>query len=167
MCSDVSDARLNDLCVSFSAEAAAKGIDLVCVNPSKKDDYAKRMARLMATGFDDIVVLAPVPAVITDASQYLAPCGVMNIFAGVARGTLADLDLGDVYLKDARFIGHSASLMSDFQLVLEKTNSGQLSPNRSVAAMARGARLATACVRSKKPPCPGRSSSIGISASCR
>jgi threonine dehydrogenase-like Zn-dependent dehydrogenase len=135
VCSDVSDARLNDLCVSFASEAAAKGIELVCLNPAKKDDYAHGMARFTATGFDDIVVLAPVPAVIADAAQYLAPRGVMNIFAGVARGTLAALDLSDVYLKDVRFIGHSASLKSDFELVLAKTNAGQLSPNRSLAAI--------------------------------
>ncbi len=135
VCSDVSDARLKDLCESFAAEAAAKNIEFVCLNPAKKDDFAEGMARFAKTGFDDIVVLAPIPAVITDAATYLAPRGVMNIFAGVARGTLASLDLGAVYMKDARFIGHSASLMSDFQLVLEKENAGQLSPNRSVAAV--------------------------------
>jgi threonine dehydrogenase-like Zn-dependent dehydrogenase len=135
VCSDVSDARLNDLCVAFAAEAAAKGIEFVCLNPAKKDDYANGMARFMPTGFDDIVVLAPVPAVIADAAHHLAPRGVMNIFAGVARGTLATLDLSDVYLKDVRFIGHSASLMSDFELVLDKANAGELSPNRSVAAV--------------------------------
>jgi L-sorbose 1-phosphate reductase len=57
------------------------------------------------------------------------------VFAGVARGTLALLDLSGAYLHDTRVIGHSASLMSDFELVLEKTNSGELSPNRSVAAI--------------------------------
>jgi hypothetical protein len=59
----------------------------------------------------------------------------MNVFAGVARGTLAALDLSGAYLQGQRVIGHSASLMSDFELVLEKTNSGELSPNRSVAAV--------------------------------
>jgi hypothetical protein len=59
----------------------------------------------------------------------------MNVFAGVARGTLATLDLSGAYLQGTRIIGHSASLMSDFELVLDKTNSGELSPNRSVAAI--------------------------------
>ena len=36
-----------------------------------------------------MIVLAPVAPVIADAATYLAPKGVMNIFAGVARGTMA------------------------------------------------------------------------------
>ena len=84
---------------------------------------------------DDIVVLDPVPTVIAEAGSHLALQGVMNIYAGVARGTLAALDLSGAYLSGTRIIGHSASLMSDFELVLAKTNSGELSPNRSVAAV--------------------------------
>ncbi len=59
----------------------------------------------------------------------------MNIFAGVARGTIAQLDLSDVYLKDARVIGHSASTIDDLRLMLHQAESGELSPNRSVAAV--------------------------------
>jgi len=59
----------------------------------------------------------------------------MNIFAGVARGATAKLDLSDVYLKDVRFFGHSASSFDDLKLMLHETESGELSPNRSVAAI--------------------------------
>jgi threonine dehydrogenase-like Zn-dependent dehydrogenase len=93
------------------------------------------MAAFQHSGFDDIVMLVPVPAVIAEAAEHLAPNGVMNVFAGVARGTMATLDLSGTYLQNTRIIGHSASKMSDFELVLEKTNSGELSPNRSVAAI--------------------------------
>ncbi len=135
VCTDVSDMRLNELCDAFAADAKAKGIEFICLNPMNKAEYGEKMSALKQSGFDDIVVLAPIPAVIADAATYLAPSGVMNVFAGVARGTLADLDLSDAYLKNTRIIGHSASWMSDFELVLEKTNSGELSPNRSVAAI--------------------------------
>jgi threonine dehydrogenase-like Zn-dependent dehydrogenase len=135
VCSDVSDLRLDDLCTSFAAEAEAQGIEWACLNPLKKDDYTAAMARLRGEGFDDIIVLAPVPAVISDAATYLAPRGVMNVFAGVARGTMAHLDLSDVYLRDTRVIGHSASTIDDLRLMLHQAESGQLSPNRSVAAI--------------------------------
>ena len=135
VCTDVSDMRLDALSDSFAAEAKKKGIQFICINPTKPDSGKTGMAAFQETGFDDIVVLAPVPAVIADAAQYLAAYGVMNVFAGVARGTIAALDLSAVYIKNTRIIGHSASLMSDFQLVLEKTNAGELSPNRSVAAI--------------------------------
>jgi threonine dehydrogenase-like Zn-dependent dehydrogenase len=135
VCTDVSDMRLNELCDAFAADAKAKGIEFICLNPMNKSDYEEKMSAFKQTGFDDIVVLAPVPPVIADAATYLAPYGVMNIFAGVARGTMVNLDLSDTYLNNTRIIGHSASLMSDFELVIEKTNSGELSPNRSLAAI--------------------------------
>jgi D-arabinose 1-dehydrogenase-like Zn-dependent alcohol dehydrogenase len=135
VCTDVSDLRLEDLCTSFSAEAQARGINFVCLNPMNKESYAAGMAAFKGHGFDDIVVLAPVPAVMSDAATYLAPKGVMNIFAGVARGTMAGIDLSDAYLKDARVIGHTASSIDDLRLMLHQAESGELSPNRSVAAV--------------------------------
>ena len=135
VCTDVSDLRLDDLCTSFAAEAEAKGIEWICLNPLNKETYAAGMAPFKASGFDDIIVLAPIPPVISDAATYLAPRGVMNVFAGVARGTMADLDLSDVYLKDVRIIGHSASTIDDLRLMLSQAESGDLSPNRSVAAI--------------------------------
>ena len=135
VCTDVSDLRLDDLHASFAAEAEGKGIEWICLNPLNKDVYDAAMARFRDDGFDDIIVLAPVPPVIADAATYLAHKGVMNVFAGVARGTMIDLDLSDVYLKDARIIGHSASTIDDLRLMLSQAESGELSPNRSVAAI--------------------------------
>ena len=135
VCTDVSDLRLDDLCTSYGAEAEAKGVDWLCLNPLQKEAYQAGMAPFRERGFDDIIVLAPVPAVISEAATYLAPKGVMNIFAGVARGTVADLDLSDAYLRDTRVIGHSASTIDDLRLMLNQAESGQLSPNRSVAAI--------------------------------
>jgi L-sorbose 1-phosphate reductase len=135
VCSDVSDERLSDLFDSLASEAKAKGIEFICLNPMKEAEYDASMSAFKTPGFDDIIVLAPIPAVIADASTYLASQGVMNVFAGVARGTMAKLDLSDAYLKQARVIGHSASGMSDMEEVLNRINSGELSPNRSVAAI--------------------------------
>jgi threonine dehydrogenase-like Zn-dependent dehydrogenase len=135
VCTDVSDLRLEDLCTSFSAEAQARDINFVCLNPMNKESYAAGMAAFKDQGFDDIIVLAPIPAVMSDAATYLAPKGVMNVFAGVARGTMASIDLSDAYLKDARVIGHTASSIDDLRLMLHQAESGELSPNRSVAAV--------------------------------
>ncbi len=135
VCSDVSDMRLAELCNAFEQQCKDKGIEFVCLNPTNKTGYEAGMAPFKQTGFDNIVVMAPIPAVIADAATLLAPGGLMNVFAGVARGTMASLNLSDAYLKDTRVIGHSASGMEDMLLVLDKTNSGELSPNRSVAAI--------------------------------
>jgi hypothetical protein len=135
VCTDVSDVRLDDLCTSFGGEAEVKGIEWICLNPLNHGAYQARMSRFKDEGFDDIVVLAPVPPVIADAATYLASKGVMNIFAGVARGTMVNLELSDVYLRDTRIIGHSASTIDDLRLMLNQAESGQLTPNRSVAAI--------------------------------
>ena len=135
LCTDVSDMRLDELCTSFATQAEEKGIEFICLNPLNEADAESKKSAFDSPGFDDIVVLAPIPAVISEAATHLAPGGVMNVFAGVARGTIVSLNASNFYLNNTRVIGHSASLMSDFQLVLEKTVGGELFPNRSVAAI--------------------------------
>jgi L-sorbose 1-phosphate reductase len=135
VCTDVSDLRLADLQESYGAEAAVKGIEFVCLNPMNKEAYAEGMARFRTSGFDDVIVLAPVPALIADGATWLAPEGVMNVFAGVGRGTMAPLDLGEAYLRQTRVIGHSASSIDDLREMLFLAETGSLSPNRSVAAI--------------------------------
>jgi threonine dehydrogenase-like Zn-dependent dehydrogenase len=135
VCTDVSDLRLEDLRATFAAEAEACGIELLCLNPMDRAAYEAGMAPFARDGFDDIVVLAPVPAVISEAATHLASQGVMNVFAGVSRGTMVDLDLSDVYLHDVRVIGQSASNIDDLRLMLHQAEAGQLLPNRSVAAI--------------------------------
>jgi D-arabinose 1-dehydrogenase-like Zn-dependent alcohol dehydrogenase len=135
VCSDVSDLRLDDLCVSFADEARARGIEFICLNPMRREEYAAGLEAFRTTGFDDIIVLAPIAPVIAEASEYLAPRGVMNVFAGLARGSFASVDLSQAYLKDTRIIGHTASTIEDLRLMLHQAESGELSPNRSVAAI--------------------------------
>ncbi|MCC6614259.1 MAG: alcohol dehydrogenase catalytic domain-containing protein [Anaerolineae bacterium] len=134
ICTDVSDHRLEDLRQTFEADAVAKGIEFVCLNPANAD-AAEKLARYQADKFDDIVVLAPVAKLISDVSQYLRADGVLNVFAGVARGTMAELDVSDVYLKGARWIGQSGSRIADMRTTLSQTEAGTLSPNRAVAAV--------------------------------
>jgi len=135
VCSDVSDERLGDLRDSFADEAREKGLEWVDVNPARPEDYRRAMARFEKDGFDDIVVLTPVPAAISEAARRLAERGVMNIFAGVARGTTTELNLDDAAFRGTRVIGHSASSMADMFTMLNEVESRRLSTNRSVAAI--------------------------------
>jgi len=135
VCTDISNERLVDLRTSFEAEAVHKGIEFICLNPMEQDAYQAGMARFKESGFADIIILAPVPPVIADAATYLGQEGVMNIFAGVARGKVAPIDVSNVYLKQTRVIGHSASTIENMRSMLFQAEGGQLSPNRSVAAI--------------------------------
>ncbi len=134
VCTDVSDLRLGELEASFAGEAAASGIQFVCLNPNDRPTYERGMAAF-ANGFDNIVVLAPVPSVMAEAATHLAPGGLMNVFAGVGRGTMAELDLSDLFFRRVRFIGHTSSTIEELRLMLHQAEHGQLSPNRSVAAI--------------------------------
>ncbi len=135
LCTEVSGPRLTDLHDTFTAQAKDRGIEFACLNPTAGKRDQARMSVYREQGFDDIVVLASDPAAIADAAAYLAPRGVMNIFAGISRGTKVHVDARDIYLKGVRFIGHSASTIADLQCVLRQTESGEISPNRSVVAI--------------------------------
>ncbi len=134
VCSDLSLERLQVLQEMIGPDAQAKGINFVCLGASDPG-YAEQLAQLAGDGFDDVMVLAPAAVVVSQSAAYLADKGVMNIFAGLKRGTMATLDLSQVYLHDRRFIGHTASTIEDLRLMLSQTENGQLAPNRSVAAI--------------------------------
>jgi len=86
-------------------------------------------------GFDDIVVLAPSAGVVAGAVGMLADGGVMNIFAGLPRGTRAPIDLGMVIARGIRFTGTSGSAIRDLSVMLTAAERGTLDPNLSVAAV--------------------------------
>lgn len=135
LCTERNARRREDLIATFADEAHAKGIEFICLNPEDRADFEPAIAPFAEQGFDDIIELTPSPEIISHAAHYLAPGGTMNIFAGVPRGTMAEFDLSDVYLKDKRFIGHSASSIDDLRLTLHETEAGRLNPNASVAAI--------------------------------
>ncbi len=136
---DVSTPRLEHLRRTFQAEAKARGVEMVCLNPQElgPEAFEKRLRQLAGgDGFDDLVILVPVPAVITDAARYLGTGGVMNVFAGVARGVKAEIDLAPCFGRtQTRIIGSSASSIDDLKRMLHETENGLLSTNRSVAAV--------------------------------
>ena len=135
VCSDVSDVRLKDLDDTFGEEAHTKGIAWHCVNPTDPEAFTEKMAPFKHSGFDDIIMLVPNAGVIADSTQWLAEGGVMNIFAGVARGTTAEIEIEEIMAKNARLIGHSASTIENMLTMLQKVEEGELNTNRSVAAV--------------------------------
>lgn len=135
ICSDASNERLQELEEAFSDEAEARGIEMICVNPLETEAYKEAMQPFEADGFDDIIMLVPIPAVIADGYQWLADDGVMNVFAGVARGTMVEIDLNELKNRNARLIGHSASQIEDMLTMLQKVEQGELNTNLSVAAV--------------------------------
>ena len=135
--SDIDAERLATVPQRFGATAKQKGKELICLNPKEMGDEAfdARLREIAPEGFDDVVVLVPAPFLITQGAEYLGENAWLNIFAGVARGTMADLDLSDVALKNVRYTGTSGSSIDDLRKTLSMSESGELSPNRSVGAI--------------------------------
>jgi threonine dehydrogenase-like Zn-dependent dehydrogenase len=127
-----------ELLTSFAEMARVRGKELTVLNPNRispdQFDAALRAAH-GGRGFDDIVVVvANVPA-IESAMPYLAPDGMLVIFGGLARGTMAALDLSNVYLGSAQVTGSAGSTIQDQAAVIEKVAAGHLSTAGAVAAI--------------------------------
>ncbi|MHB9037803.1 MAG: alcohol dehydrogenase catalytic domain-containing protein [Armatimonadota bacterium] len=138
LCTDVDSARLNYLKAGVADSAKENGVEIVFLNPMEAEPDALKKAIDDMTGgkgFDDIVVLAPVAALVAGAVEHLAEGGLMNIFAGLPCGTMAAIDLSVSYMKSARFVGSSGSRPQDMVDTLAYTESGELPTRDSMAAV--------------------------------
>ncbi len=130
--------RNADLVGSFGPLARNKGIELTVINPKLMTEPELVAALREAHGgrkFDDIVVIvASVPA-IEAALPQLACDGLLVVFGGLARGTLAQLDLSQIYLGCVQITGSAGSTIRDQAAVLGKVAAGHLSTASAVAAV--------------------------------
>ncbi|MCE5321989.1 zinc-binding dehydrogenase [bacterium] len=159
LCTDVDNARLNYLKSGVADAAKANGIEMVFLNPMEAGMDAQQKAIDEMTGgkgFDDVVVLAPVSALIAGAVKHLAEDGLMNIFAGVPRGTIATIDLSVTYLNGSRFVGSSGSRPQDMVDTLAYTESGELPARSSMAAVGGIDAMADGVMAVKTQKFPGK-----------
>lgn len=135
---DIDDSRLAELKKKFSQIAEKRGARLVTLNPAKMEveTYKRELDKESGNGlFDEVVVLAPSSALIGQGAERLGEQAILNVFAGVPKGTQAMLDINGCFLHGHQWIGSSGSRLVDFQSALEQTQTGELSPNQSVAAI--------------------------------
>ena len=133
---DIDSDRLALLPERFGETARRNGCELVLLNPKELGErFEEKLWELAPAGFDDVVCLVPVPVIISQCSRFMGERGVLNIFAGVPRGTMADVDFGPISTKNVRMFGSSGSSIEDLQQTLDMTAEGELSPNMAVAAI--------------------------------
>jgi len=136
---DIAQNRIDALKKNFSQLAKEKGISFYAINPddfSHQDNYREKLLKLNNNNlYDYVICLAAIPKVIEDAATYLGKKAVLNIFAGVSKGTFAKLDIKDVAKKSIRFIGSSGSNIDDMEYTLRKLENGELRTNNSVACV--------------------------------
>jgi threonine dehydrogenase-like Zn-dependent dehydrogenase len=132
---DVSDERLARVKERFGDKAAARGIALVLLNPQTLGEAAYEAALASNGPFDDIVCLVPNADIVAQTAPNLAPSGLYNIFAGVAKGVSSSFDLNTILAKGQRFVGTSGSSIADLKMTLDLVEADKLSTNASLAAI--------------------------------
>ncbi len=130
-------ARLRSLAERFAPLATAAGRELVAVSPDAEPErLGNEIERLThGRGCDDVVVVVPDVAVMQEAVRWLAPDGMLVIFAGIPRGQAIDLPLDRTARYGAQFTGTSGSTVADQLAVLDKAVAGTLAPAGCVAAI--------------------------------
>ncbi|MCC8179966.1 MAG: alcohol dehydrogenase catalytic domain-containing protein, partial [Planctomycetes bacterium] len=91
-CTDLSQERLQYMIDRLQPLADKKDVQFVCINVGEEKDLPGRIEALVGkSGFNDIYVHAPVPALVEQAADFLAQKSILNVFAGVGIGTKARL----------------------------------------------------------------------------
>lgn len=129
--------RMDDLRRRFAGLAQERGVEFILLDAKELGDGVYDAVRQATGGYgcDDICVVIPSAAVVERAFELLAPGGGMDIFAGVAVGTTAKLDLGAVAAHGVRLWGTSGSSVADLRTIVEKVERGELETGRVVAAV--------------------------------
>jgi len=134
---EVSDLRLDSIQERFSSLAEKNGRKLFTFNPQTNEktlhDFVMEVTG--GKGAEDVVVSVPIAAVMAESDTLMNENGMLVFFAGVPNGTMAPMNLSNVYLSNAQYTGTSGLTLDDQRQVLSQASLGSLSPGRSVGAI--------------------------------
>jgi len=128
---DIDDGRLSRAAALLSAEKAAKnGITLTYCNTAKHEDPTAALLALGGgTGYDDVLVFAPVQALLEQADKILGRDGCLNFFAGPPDpGFSASFNFYNVHYQSTHLVGTSGGNTDDLVEALDMIGKGLLSP---------------------------------------
>jgi threonine dehydrogenase-like Zn-dependent dehydrogenase len=135
---DRHEERIGALREQFAGLAESKGVKLTCYNAANRPpDYQAEdwMALTDHYGYDDIMCLSSSPDAVLRVYPLLTDRGVLNMFAGIPRGTRLSLDLTPLATRHVRLLGSSGSSLADMRFCLEQTESGVLPTRRVLSAI--------------------------------
>jgi L-sorbose 1-phosphate reductase len=128
---DIDDARLDRARSIYSPEDAAKeGIELLYVNTAKHSDPEQYLKSLTKTnGYDDVLVYAPVRAVVEQADKILGYDGCMNFFAGPTDSSFSAVtNFYDIHYMSHHIVGSSGGNTDDMLESLRLMGKGKVNP---------------------------------------
>jgi len=125
---DINEERLNRARRIFSAERAReKGVELLFTTASD----AKTLLEMSGgTGYDDVFVYAPVPAVVELGDAVLAFDGCLNFFAGpMDKSFSAPLNFYNVHYQQHHVAGTSGSTVEDMKDIIRLIGENKIDPS--------------------------------------
>ena len=135
---DIDDARIAKMVTLLEKRIAERGIEFQTLNPTSfasPQAFTEAVRAFAPEGFDDIVMLVPVPPLVSSAAPAMADDGLMNIFAGIPAGKEATLNVRDIVNRGVRYVGSSGSRTHHLRHTLDLTESGQLNTAPALAAV--------------------------------
>ena len=123
---DIDQARLDRAARLYTVEAAAaRGIELHYVNTMVENPVELLRGIAGGEGYDDVVVMAPVPAVIEQADAILAFDGCLNFFSGPGKPDFkAPLNFYNVHYASTHIVGTSGGNTDDMKEALDLMGKG-------------------------------------------
>ncbi len=123
---DIDQARLDRAASLYTVEfAKSRGIELHYVNTGSGDPVETLRALTGGTGYDEVVVMAPVPAVVEQADAILGFDGCLNFFSGPGKSDFkAPFNFYNVHYASTHVVGTSGGNTDDMKEALDLMGKG-------------------------------------------
>ena len=127
---DIDDARLKRAASIVTTQMAIEaGVDLIYLNIKDMDAVAKLKEISGGDGFDDVLVMAPVRAVVEQGDAILAKDGCLNFFAGPSDHRFkAEFNFYNVHYSSTHIVGTSGGNNNDMRESLALMEQGLINP---------------------------------------
>ncbi len=132
---DIDQSRLDRAATLFSAKEAEKqGVRLIYLNTQGLEDANRTLMDLSGgTGYDDVIVMAPVRPVIEQGDAILGRDGCLNFFSGPTKSEFyAQLNFYNIHYASHHLVGTSGGNTSDMRESLNMMEKGLLNPSSMI-----------------------------------
>ena len=128
---DIDQARLDRAESIYTVEEAAKnGVKLIYLNTKVDEPVKLLLEQNGGKGYDDVLVFAPVAAVIEQGDKILGYDGCLNFFAGPTNTQLtAQFNFYNVHYAATHLVGTSGGNTADMVESLQMIADGKLNPS--------------------------------------
>ena len=124
---DIDQSRLDRAASLYTVEyAASKGIELHYVNTGIVENPVEELRKISGgTGYDEVVVMAPVPSVVEQGDDILGQDGCLNFFSGPGKADFkAPLNFYNVHYASTHVVGTSGGNTDDMKEALHLMSTG-------------------------------------------